>query len=91
MGCQDSPGELSNHPDFIREPAMPTVAKFAFGFLVVSMAACGGCAALEDNSGEDLMLNETFGPDPAPRPDRTISEQDCQKPIEIDGGNLRCK
>ena len=31
--------------------------------------------------------------DPAPEPDpaRKISEQDCSKPIVLDGGNLRCK
>jgi hypothetical protein len=31
--------------------------------------------------------------DPAPEPDptRKISVQDCSKPIELDGGNLRCK
>ena len=31
--------------------------------------------------------------DPAPEPDptRRISEQDCTKPIQLDGGNLRCK
>lgn len=39
------------------------------------------------NVAEMRRDNEPAPPDPA----RRISEQDCIKPIELDGGNLRCK
>jgi hypothetical protein len=29
--------------------------------------------------------------DPGPDPSRKVSEQDCSRPIVLDGGNLRCK
>jgi hypothetical protein len=37
------------------------------------------------------MYGSRYGPAPAPDPNRRISEQDCTKPIVLDGGNLRCK
>ncbi len=32
-----------------------------------------------------------YGPAPELDPSRKINEQDCTRPIELDGGNLRCK
>jgi hypothetical protein len=42
-------------------------------------------------SGGSGMYGSRYGPAPAPDPNRRISEQDCTKPIVLDGGNLRCK
>ena len=60
--------------------------------LASAVAATAGCATTGGASGDDsTMYSGTFGPKPELNPDRTISEQDCTKPIVLDGGNLRCK
>ncbi len=60
--------------------------------LVFAVAATAGCATTGGASSDDsTMYSGTYGPKPALNPDRTISEQDCTKPIVLDGGNLRCK
>ena len=55
------------------------------GAILFGNAAANGRAG----TGDDYRRDH----DPAPEPDptRRISEQDCSKPIELDGGNLRCK
>ncbi len=53
-----------------------------------SAAIIGGGTTVRSSSG---MYGGYYGRVPPPDPNRTISEQDCTKPIVPDGGNLRCK
>ena len=69
---------------------MKIAGRIFAGLLVISIAASGGCAMLKNDSGDNLMQYETFGPAPKPSPNRAISEQDCSHPIAFDGGNLHC-
>ena len=58
--------------------------------VLISLALFGNEERPESRPGNlaDLRRdNEPAPPDPA----RRISEQDCTRPIELDGGNLRCK
>ena len=41
-------------------------------------------------SGGSGVYGRHYGPVPKLDPTRKISEQDCTKPIVLDGGNLRC-
>jgi len=50
-----------------------------------------GNAAANGRAGMGGDYRRDHDPAPEPDPTRRISEQDCSKPIELDGGNLRCK
>jgi hypothetical protein len=72
-------------------------------FALAAAAALPGCAVVGGAVVVGAMADDTaryYGMDPdgkaatrAPEPDpkRKINEQDCTKPIDLNGGNLRCK
>ena len=62
---------------------------FVVILLVTGLANVASWGSVQTNaSNPDYM---TSNPAPPMDPNRKISEQDCTKPIVLDGGNLRCK
>ncbi|HMH17798.1 MAG TPA: hypothetical protein VK572_06580 [Burkholderiales bacterium] len=55
------------------------------------LAGCASASASRSEGTGYEMEEERNGPTPPPDPNRVISEQDCTMPIEMDGGNLRCR
>jgi hypothetical protein len=51
----------------------------------------GGGGSFSRRSGRSGRYARYYGPTPELDPSRKINEQDCTKPIVLDGGNLRCK
>jgi hypothetical protein len=71
---------------------MPIPSRTLAVLLAFAVAATAGYATTGGASSDDsTMYGRTYGAKPEPNPSRTISEQDCLKPIVLDGGNLRCK
>ena len=58
--------------------------------LAVLPAACASQSPQADNSVYE-MGRDKYGPIPDPDPTRSISVQDCTRPVDMDGGNLYCK
>jgi len=83
-------------------PAVGT--RVTSGFINVSIASASAAAAIAGIAVVGFVLHGLpddawaasqgyglFRPAPVLAEDRAISEQDCSKPIEHTGGNLRCK
>src|ERR1035437_1314813 len=66
----------------------PTISSTTGGSTGVPVL--GGSGSGSSSGGSD-MYRRDHDPAPAPDPSRRINEQDCTKPIELNGGNLRCK
>ena len=55
-----------------------------------SGTSSSGGGGSNTRSGGSGVYGRHYGPVPKLDPTRKISEQDCTKPIVLDGGNLRC-
>ena len=74
--------------------------RWTIGALAAAVFLAAGCAEMlypESREPANPMFPSTFTlvhpnpPEPELAPSRTISEQDCSKPIDFSSGNLRCK
>jgi hypothetical protein len=54
------------------------------------LAGCASDSAFRGQSRYEMGRDE-YGPVPLADPTRTISDQNCTRLIEMDGGNLRCR
>jgi hypothetical protein len=68
------------------------------GAAFASMLFLGALMSVEDSrygpgSSSSMYFYDGFWSPPVPGldPDRAISEQDCSRPVDLTGGNLRCK
>lgn len=59
---------------------------------VVALILAAGCADNYDRSGgtPDMVVKDREYV-PSMDPKRTVTEQDCSKPVDVATGNLRCK
>ena len=67
-------------------PSMETT-----GTARAASAATASGGGSTGRAGGSSMRGGYRGPVPPPDPGRKISEQDCTRPMVLDGGNLRCK
>lgn len=69
-----------------------TVSKIAACVaLALLLAACAQERASRSAGEGYEMESERNGPILPPDPTRKVSDQDCTRQIEMDGGNLRCR
>jgi len=59
-------------------------------FFGVALALLIAACASEAQSKYEMGADE-YGPVPAADPTRTVSVQDCTRPVSLDGGNLLCR
>lgn len=59
---------------------------------VAALILAAGCADGYDRSGgtPDMVVKDRESV-PSMDPKRTVTEQDCSKPVDVATGNLRCK
>lgn len=69
---------------------------FAAGAVIVLTIITASCASSDSpgtyGKSRSIATDSMYTSRPAPmEPSRTVAEQDCTKPIDLDRGNLLCK
>ena len=75
----------------LSSPAPASTATMGSSSVGSTGISVSGSSGSTSGSGGSGMYRRDHDPAPEPEPSRRINEQDCAKPVELNGGNLRCR